>query len=167
MCSVLSTVLKCLFMVTYYNIHQKVSRNSKGSKFIHHILHHSLSPIAILADLSSNLALFKSWSLSPRIWHFTKKDWVSYKILVVKRVTLTCFSHLAFLMVPQHLQHPSSTTPPIDITPSRLKLMRRGPDRKSEFLRALKDEGTGELTTSSSPGTSGEVGSRTSQWLMR
>lgn len=57
-----------------------------------------------------------------------------------------------------HLQHPSSTTPPIDIAPSRLKLMRRGPDRKSEFLRALKDEGTGELTTSSSPGTSGEVG---------
>lgn len=56
------------------------------------------------------------------------------------------------------LQHPSSTTPPIDIAPSRLKLMRRGPDRKSEFLRALKDEGTGELTTSSSPGTSGEVG---------
>lgn len=38
--------------------------------------------------------------------------------------------------------------------------MRRGPDRKSEFLRALKDEGTGELTTSSSPGTSGEVGRR-------
>lgn len=36
--------------------------------------------------------------------------------------------------------------------------MRRGPDRKSEFLRTLKDEGTGELTTSSSPGTSGEVG---------
>lgn len=56
-----------------------------------------------------------------------------------------------------HPQHPSSTTPPIDIAPSRLKLMRRGPDRKSEFLRALKDEGTGELTTSSSPGTSGEV----------
>uniref|UniRef100_A0A3Q2XTB6 GC-rich promoter binding protein 1 like 1 n=1 Tax=Hippocampus comes TaxID=109280 RepID=A0A3Q2XTB6_HIPCM len=46
-------------------------------------------------------------------------------------------------------EHPSSTTPPIDIAPSRLKLMRRGPDRKSEFLRALKDEGTGELTTSS------------------
>lgn len=57
-----------------------------------------------------------------------------------------------------YTQHPSSTTPPIDIAPSRLKLMRRGPDRKSEFLRALKDEGTGELTTSSSPGTSGEVG---------
>ncbi|KAK0134399.1 Vasculin-like protein 1 [Merluccius polli] len=53
-------------------------------------------------------------------------------------------------------QQPSSTTPPIDIAPSRLKLMRRGPDRKSEFLRALKDEGTGEQTTSSSPGTSGE-----------
>lgn len=66
------------------------------------------------------------------------------------------FLHL-ILCVPSHLQHPSSTTPPIDIAPSRLKLMRRGPDRKSEFLRALKDEGTGELTTGSSPGTSGEV----------
>ncbi|XP_030218737.1 vasculin-like protein 1 isoform X1 [Gadus morhua] len=54
-------------------------------------------------------------------------------------------------------QQPSSTTPPIDIVPSRLKLMRRGPDRKSEFLRALKDEGPGDTTTSSSsPGTSGE-----------
>uniref|UniRef100_A0A8C9X5X0 GC-rich promoter binding protein 1 like 1 n=1 Tax=Sander lucioperca TaxID=283035 RepID=A0A8C9X5X0_SANLU len=65
---------------------------------------------------------------------------------------------------PQHntpKEHPSSTTPPIDIAPSRLKLMRRGPDRKSEFLRALKDEGTGELTTSSSPGTSGEGESST------
>uniref|UniRef100_A0A7N9AZX8 GC-rich promoter binding protein 1 like 1 n=1 Tax=Mastacembelus armatus TaxID=205130 RepID=A0A7N9AZX8_9TELE len=44
---------------------------------------------------------------------------------------------------PQHntpKEHPSSMTPPIDIAPSRLKLMRRGPDRKSEFLRALKDE---------------------------
>ncbi|XP_061695067.1 vasculin-like protein 1 isoform X1 [Syngnathoides biaculeatus] len=66
--------------------------------------------------------------------------------------------------VPQHnnpKEHPSSTTPPIDIAPSRLKLMRRGPDRKSDFLRALKDEGTGELTTSSSPGTSGEGESST------
>ncbi|CAL8365995.1 unnamed protein product [Boreogadus saida] len=54
-------------------------------------------------------------------------------------------------------QQPSSTTPPIDIVPSRLKLMRRGPDRKSEFLRALKDEGPGDTTTSSSsPATSGE-----------
>ncbi|XP_059913829.1 vasculin-like protein 1 isoform X4 [Gadus macrocephalus] len=54
-------------------------------------------------------------------------------------------------------KQPSSTTPPIDIVPSRLKLMRRGPDRKSEFLRALKDEGPGDTTTSSSsPGTSGE-----------
>ncbi|KPP76666.1 vasculin-like protein 1-like [Scleropages formosus] len=42
-------------------------------------------------------------------------------------------------------EHPSSTTPPVDITPSRLKLMRRGgTDRKSEFLRALKDETNGE-----------------------
>uniref|UniRef100_A0A667YJE2 GC-rich promoter binding protein 1 like 1 n=1 Tax=Myripristis murdjan TaxID=586833 RepID=A0A667YJE2_9TELE len=51
--------------------------------------------------------------------------------------------------VPPHStpkEHSSSTTPPIDIAPSRLKLMRRGPDRKSEFLRALKDEGTGEKT---------------------
>ncbi|XP_035993840.1 vasculin-like protein 1 [Fundulus heteroclitus] len=65
---------------------------------------------------------------------------------------------------PQHntqKEQPSSTTPPIDIAPSRLKLMRRGPDRKSEFLRTLKDEGTGELTTSSSPGTSGEGDSST------
>ncbi|KAM8850223.1 vasculin-like protein 1 isoform 1-T4 [Spinachia spinachia] len=65
---------------------------------------------------------------------------------------------------PQHSnpkELPSSTTPPIDIAPSRLKLMRRGPDRKSEFLRALKDEGTGELVTSSSPGTSGEGESST------
>ncbi|XP_010784081.1 vasculin-like protein 1, partial [Notothenia coriiceps] len=68
------------------------------------------------------------------------------------------------LSAPQHnptKEHPSSTTPPIDIAPSRLKLMRRGPDRKSEFLRALKDEGTGERTTSSSPGTSGEGESST------
>ncbi|XP_041848933.1 vasculin-like protein 1 isoform X4 [Melanotaenia boesemani] len=49
---------------------------------------------------------------------------------------------------PQHnaqKEHPSSTTPPIDIAPSRLKLMRRGPDRKSD----------------SSPGTSGEGESST------
>ncbi|XP_018609294.1 vasculin-like protein 1 isoform X3 [Scleropages formosus] len=52
---------------------------------------------------------------------------------------------------------PSSTTPPIDITPPRLKLMRRGPDRKSDFLRALKDEGNGELSTCGSPGTPGEA----------
>ncbi|XP_041848940.1 HORMA domain-containing protein 1-like [Melanotaenia boesemani] len=72
--------------------------------------------------------------------------------------------HLWFEGMPVHFkvgEHPSSTTPPIDIAPSRLKLMRRGPDRKSEFLRALKDEGTGELTTSSSPGTSGEGESST------
>ncbi|KAL4634986.1 vasculin-like protein 1-like [Arapaima gigas] len=42
---------------------------------------------------------------------------------------------------------PSSTTPPVDITPSRVKLMRRGgTDRKSEFLRTLKDETNGELS---------------------
>ncbi|XP_064415834.1 vasculin-like protein 1 isoform X2 [Latimeria chalumnae] len=36
---------------------------------------------------------------------------------------------------------PSSTTPPIEINPSRLtKLTRRSADKKSEFLRALKDE---------------------------
>ncbi|XP_048845801.1 vasculin-like protein 1 isoform X2 [Brienomyrus brachyistius] len=51
---------------------------------------------------------------------------------------------------------PSSTTPPIDITPPRLKLMRRGPDRKSDFLRALKDERNGERSSSGSPGTLGE-----------
>ncbi|KAK6310907.1 hypothetical protein J4Q44_G00189620 [Coregonus suidteri] len=54
-------------------------------------------------------------------------------------------------------ENPFSTTPPIDIaSSSRLKLMRRGPDRKSDFLRTLKDEGTGDLTSSSSPGTPGE-----------
>ncbi|KAL4660081.1 vasculin-like protein 1 isoform X1 [Arapaima gigas] len=52
---------------------------------------------------------------------------------------------------------PSSTTPPMDITPPRLKLMRRGPDRKSDFLRALKDGRNGELSTCGSPGTPGEV----------
>ncbi|KAJ8376290.1 hypothetical protein SKAU_G00068700 [Synaphobranchus kaupii] len=51
---------------------------------------------------------------------------------------------------------PSSTTPPIDVTPPRLKLMRRSTDRKSEFLRALKDERNGEETTRHSPGTPGE-----------
>ncbi|XP_023674510.1 vasculin-like protein 1 [Paramormyrops kingsleyae] len=56
--------------------------------------------------------------------------------------------------VPREL--PSSTTPPIDITPPRLKLMRRGPDRKSDFLRALKDERNGERSSSGSPGTLGE-----------
>uniref|UniRef100_A0AAR2K0L1 GC-rich promoter binding protein 1-like 1 n=1 Tax=Pygocentrus nattereri TaxID=42514 RepID=A0AAR2K0L1_PYGNA len=43
---------------------------------------------------------------------------------------------------------PSSTTPPIDITPPRLKLMRRSTDRKSEFLRGLKDERNGEVKCS-------------------
>ncbi|XP_036378357.1 vasculin-like protein 1 [Megalops cyprinoides] len=56
---------------------------------------------------------------------------------------------------------PSSTTPPIDITPPRLKLMRRSTDRKSEFLRALKDERNGEVTTCHSPGTPGEGDSST------
>ncbi|XP_029498884.1 vasculin-like protein 1 isoform X1 [Oncorhynchus nerka] len=59
-------------------------------------------------------------------------------------------------------ERPFSTTPPIDITSSsRLKLMRRGPDRKSDFLRTLKDEVTGDLTSSSSPGTPGEGESST------
>ncbi|KAM9427636.1 vasculin-like protein 1 isoform 2-T4 [Salvelinus alpinus] len=55
-------------------------------------------------------------------------------------------------------EHPYSTTPPMDIGPSsRLKLMRRGPDRKSDFLRTLKDECTGDLTSSSSPATPGQT----------
>ncbi|KAM9458649.1 vasculin-like protein 1 isoform 2-T5 [Salvelinus alpinus] len=59
-------------------------------------------------------------------------------------------------------ERPFSTTPPIDIaSSSRLKLMRRGPDRKSDFLRTLKDEVTGDLTSSSSPGTPGEGKSST------
>ncbi|KFZ51284.1 Vasculin-like 1, partial [Podiceps cristatus] len=42
---------------------------------------------------------------------------------------------------------PSSTTPPIEICSSRLtKLMRRTTDKKSEFLKALKDDRNGEIT---------------------
>ncbi|MBN3315611.1 GPBL1 protein, partial [Atractosteus spatula] len=62
---------------------------------------------------------------------------------------------------PAPKEMPSSTTPPIDITPSRLKLMRRGTDRKSEFLRTLKDERNGELPTCHSPGAPGEGESST------
>nr|XP_056700028.1 vasculin-like protein 1 isoform X2 [Euleptes europaea] len=41
---------------------------------------------------------------------------------------------------------PSSTTPPIEINSSRLtKLMRRSTDKKSEFLKALKDDRNGEI----------------------
>uniref|UniRef100_A0A4W4FE62 GC-rich promoter binding protein 1-like 1 n=1 Tax=Electrophorus electricus TaxID=8005 RepID=A0A4W4FE62_ELEEL len=52
---------------------------------------------------------------------------------------------------------PSSATPPIDIT--RLKQMRRSTDRKSEFLRGLKDERNGEVSGCHSPGapTEGEA----------
>lgn len=43
-------------------------------------------------------------------------------------------------------QSPSSTTPPIEINSSRLtKLMRRSTDKKSEFLKALKDDRNGEM----------------------
>ncbi|XP_028856826.1 vasculin-like protein 1 isoform X2 [Denticeps clupeoides] len=51
---------------------------------------------------------------------------------------------------------PSSITPPIDITPPRLKLMRRSTDRKSEFLRGLKDERNGEVSSCHSPGVCAE-----------
>lgn len=55
-------------------------------------------------------------------------------------------------------QPPSSVTPLADSTPSRLKLMRRGgTDRKSEFLRALKDEPNGEEAACYAPGLSAEV----------
>lgn len=44
------------------------------------------------------------------------------------------------------LQSPSSTTPPIEINSSRLtKLVRRTTDKKSEFLKALKDDRNGEM----------------------
>ncbi|CAB1323958.1 unnamed protein product [Coregonus sp. 'balchen'] len=46
---------------------------------------------------------------------------------------------------------PSSITSPIDVTLPRLKLMRRSTDRKSEFLRGLKDERNGDGPTSTSP----------------
>ncbi|KGL74241.1 Vasculin-like 1, partial [Tinamus guttatus] len=44
-------------------------------------------------------------------------------------------------------ESPSSTTPPIEICSSRLtKLMRRTTDKKSEFLKTLKDDRNGEIT---------------------
>ncbi|KAL1766743.1 vasculin 1 [Sigmodon hispidus] len=46
-------------------------------------------------------------------------------------------------------ESPSSTTPPIEIISSRLtKLTRRTTDKKSEFLKALKDERNGDCTES-------------------
>ncbi|XP_076871025.1 vasculin-like protein 1 [Brachyhypopomus gauderio] len=51
-------------------------------------------------------------------------------------------------------ESPSSSTPPIDIT--RLKQMRRSTDRKSEFLRGLKDERNGEVSGCHSPGAPAE-----------
>ncbi|XP_030647358.1 vasculin-like protein 1 [Chanos chanos] len=51
---------------------------------------------------------------------------------------------------------PSSTTPPIDINAPRMKLMRRSTDRKSEFLRGLKDERNGEVSGCHSPGAPAE-----------
>lgn len=44
------------------------------------------------------------------------------------------------------VQSPSSTTPPIEISSSRLtKLTRRTADRKSEFLKTLKDDRNGDF----------------------
>lgn len=44
-------------------------------------------------------------------------------------------------------QSPSSTTPPIEISSSRLtKLTRRTTDRKSEFLKTLKDDRNGDFS---------------------
>lgn len=51
---------------------------------------------------------------------------------------------------------PSSISLPIDITSSRLKLMRRYTDRKSEFLRGLKLERNGDGPGSNSPPAPGE-----------
>lgn len=46
-------------------------------------------------------------------------------------------------------ESPSSTTPPIEISSSRLtKLTRRTTDRKSEFLKTLKDERNGDCSES-------------------
>lgn len=45
------------------------------------------------------------------------------------------------------VQSPSSTTPPIEISSSRLtKLTRRTADRKSEFLKTLKDDRNGDFS---------------------
>ena len=46
-------------------------------------------------------------------------------------------------------QSPASTTPPIEISSSRLtKLTRRTTDRKSEFLKTLKDDRNGDFSES-------------------
>ena len=46
-------------------------------------------------------------------------------------------------------QSPASTTPPIEISSSRLtKLTRRTTDRKSEFLKTLKDDRKGDFSES-------------------
>ena len=46
-------------------------------------------------------------------------------------------------------QSPASTTPPIEISSSRLtKLTRRTTDRKSEFLKTLKDDRNGDVSES-------------------
>ncbi|XP_025144616.1 vasculin-like protein 1 isoform X2 [Bubalus kerabau] len=51
--------------------------------------------------------------------------------------------------VPPPSKSPASTTPPIEISSSRLtKLTRRTTDRKSEFLKTLKDDRNGDFSES-------------------
>ncbi|XP_041705286.1 vasculin-like protein 1 isoform X1 [Coregonus clupeaformis] len=52
--------------------------------------------------------------------------------------------------------HVSPKEPPSSITPPCLKLMHRSTDRKSEFLRGLKDERNGDGPTSTSPSATPE-----------
>lgn len=68
------------------------------------------------------------------IWEIS--DATSSHLQVLEYITIFFFSS----------QSPSSTTPPIEINSSRLtKLMRRSTDKKSEFLKALKDDRNGEM----------------------
>ncbi|XP_074859235.1 vasculin-like protein 1 isoform X2 [Carettochelys insculpta] len=62
-------------------------------------------------------------------------------------VVPSVYKNLVPRTAPTPSKSPSSTTPPIEISSSRLtKLMRRTADKKSEFLKALKDDRNGEIT---------------------
>ncbi|XP_028745461.1 vasculin-like protein 1 isoform X3 [Peromyscus leucopus] len=67
----------------------------------------------------------------------------------VSTMVPSVYKNLVPKPAPPPSKSPSSTTPPIEITSSRLtKLTRRTTDRKSEFLKTLKDERNGDCSES-------------------
>lgn len=69
-----------------------------------------------------------------------------YHVEVTQRIPVLAFAVRSNLFV-VFAQSPSSTTPPIEISSSRLtKLTRRTTDRKSEFLKTLKDDRNGDFS---------------------